>query len=815
MVYVFAPYRLLPLQRQLLNADVPVKLGSRAFDVLVALVERRDRTVSKNELLDIVWLKLVVEENNLEVQIVTLRKLLGYAAIATVPGRGYRFTLPVTQEGGSVTRAQPGDSAVTPANAKLRADLPSSFPTLIGRDEDVRRLLSLVERHALVTVVGAAGIGKTRLAQAAASKSVERTSDAVWWVDLAPLSDGALVPSAVAIALGLRLEGSGDATSVLLTALREETALLVLDNAEHVIEAVADFAEKLSQSAPGIRVLVTSQQPLHIEGEQIYRPKPLSLPEADDPESISGSAAVALFVARAMQADGRFEISPVNQAAVADICRRLDGIPLAIELAAARVGLLGVERLRQLLDQRFHVLTVGRRTSLRRHQTMRGALEWSYQLLSSSEQVVFRRLSVFVGGFTLEAAQHLAEDEGTDCWDVLEHLGALIDKSLVVAEGEAAPRYRMLETTRLFALEKLIDSGKTHVVRARHREHFVELAEECHRRLLTGDARRDFATLDLERDNLLLALAWAPAADDASLGLRLAAALHHYWFLRAMPALGAQVTRAALERPGAESSTLERCRALVTAGWLSSWAGQDVAALRHMEEAMRLARHLADPATLCLVLVKFAHVRHHRNESEDALRLTSEALDVGRTLLESVELGDALVMRAQVHVRSGNRASARALFEEALALRTRLNHPSGIMSIHMGIARMDIDDNALDEAKRHLNEALALRPVADLQAAALHLIAVGAQWAAVAGRYESSVFLEAACERQLSRAGLRNLLEPSEIDRLERARLALDAATRQELEDAGRAVGYEQALQATAEVLRGERGMVALRYLSK
>ena len=417
-VYFFSPYQLLPSQRQLLCADAPVKLGSRAFDVLLALVERHDHTVSKNELMDLVWPKVVVEENNLEVQIVTLRKLLGYAAIATVPGRGYRFTLPVEQKG--TVGVQAGDRHSSPLAKHVQSNLPAGISILFGRDQDLQHLLSLLGSHRLVTVAGPAGIGKTRLAQAVAEVSAKSIGDGVWWVDLAPMNDPALIPNALAVALGLSLDGASDVLNALLAVLGDKSPLVLLDNAEHLLDGVASFVLRMQREAPGVRFLVTSQEPLRIDDEHVFRPEPLSLPTGDDPERIAASGAVALFVARAQAADRRFELCAENQMVVAEICRRLDGIPLAIELAAARVSLLGIEGLREKLDQRFHVLTGGRRTSLRRHQTLRAALEWSHQLLAATEQVVFRRLSVFAGGFTLEAAQQVAEDE-----QGIEPLGSL------------------------------------------------------------------------------------------------------------------------------------------------------------------------------------------------------------------------------------------------------------------------------------------------------------------------------------------------------------------------------------------------------
>ena len=792
----------MPSQRQLLNAAAPVKLGGRAFDVLVALVERRDRTVSKNELLDVVWPKVVVEENNLEVQIVTLRKIFGHPAIATVPGRGYKFTLPVTVEGDIPPERV---TTSTPDLQPRRTNLPTQAPQLIGREEELEALRTLLRRSPIVTVTGSPGIGKSRLAQAVAISEVAETRGGVWWVDLAPIAAAAHVAPTVAVVLGLSLQGSSPPLDVIVNALRDQATLIVLDNAEHVAQGVVPLCTVLRQEAPNVRLLITSQEPLRIEAESVFKAEALSLPSSDDPMQISESAAVTLFVCRATAVVRKFQLRPDNQVAIAEICRKLDGIPLAIELAAARVPLLGVDGLRERLDQRLHVLTAGRREIPKRHQTLRAALDWSHQLLSAQEQAVFRRLGAFVGGFTLEAAQEVADDREIDQWDVLEHLGALVEKSLVVTEGDAHPRYRMLETTRLFALERLIESAEAESVRRRHRDYFLRLAEEFRHESTVGDQRHHWVTLDRERDNLLLALAWAPEREDAIVGLRLAAALHHYWYSRALPALGAQVTKVALGRAGAELKSRERCRALVTAGWLSSWAGQEDEAVRHLEEALRIARDLADPTILCFALVKFAHVRHHRNELDEALRLSSEALDTGRSLGDGFELGDALVMRAHTHTRSGERESARSLFNEALALRQRMNVPGGIVSIHLNLAFLAIDENCADEAKRHLDAALALMPIADHQSLGLHLIGVSAQWAAVEGRHEAAVFLEAACDKQHNRAGLRNNLEPREVERLARARLALDGPTREKLEIAGRTLDYGQALQAVGEVLNGAR----------
>jgi len=301
--YRFGHYRLLPDRRLLLAGDTPVKLGSRAFDMLLVLVERRERTVGKHELMELVWPRLVVEENNLQVHVVALRKLLGHPAISTVPGRGYRFTLPVAVEGD-----EPRAAAAVPASAPA-GNLTGAATALFGRDDDLRTLHEMLDEHAVVTVAGAGGIGKTRLAQGVASDRLARQPDGVWWVELAPLSDPALVPGAVARALGLPLENTPDALPAVLAALHGRSALIVLDNAEHLLDGVAAFIGALRQSASSVRLLVTSQEVLRAWDEQVFRPGPLALPAGDDLAAAQASGAVALFVARAHAADPRFVLA--------------------------------------------------------------------------------------------------------------------------------------------------------------------------------------------------------------------------------------------------------------------------------------------------------------------------------------------------------------------------------------------------------------------------------------------------------------------------------------------------------------------------
>jgi predicted ATPase len=491
------------MQRCVLIDGTPVKVGARAFDVLLALVERRERVVPKRELMDLVWPKLVVEEGNLLVHIVALRKLLGPRAIATIPGRGYRFAMPVD--------AVIGDRLAEPA--PIRGNLPAS-PALFGREQDLDAVSTLLQQHAVVSIVGAGGIGKTRMALAAAAAAELETPDGRWWVELAPINEGAQIPNSICGALGMQLPSGRPPQEALAISLASKGLLVVLDNCEHLADDIAALIDLLRAHAPNVRLLVTSQESLKCRDEQVYRLGALAVPASAQLEVATEFGAVALFVERAHAVDSRFRLANDNVEVVVDICRRLDGIPLAIELAAARVPLLGVHGLHARLNQMFNVLTGGTRMKLRRHQTLRAALEWSHGLLSTDEQTTFRRLGVFAGGFTLELAQEVVKDARIDEWLVLDLLGHLIDKSLVIADAEGEPRYRLLETTRAFALEQLGAVGESEALLRRHAQVMCELMAKTDANCWNlSPAERSHAVQELS--NLRAAVDWAMSAADA------------------------------------------------------------------------------------------------------------------------------------------------------------------------------------------------------------------------------------------------------------------------------------------------------------
>ena len=456
----FGRFELQTSERQLLIDGRPALLGARAFDLLVVLAGRPGQLVGKNELLERVWPGQVVEENNIAVQVNALRKLLGGEVIGTVPGRGYRFTARV--EGMAVS----APAAPAPAPA-LQTHLPRVLPALLGRANDLAALGALVDGHALVSVNGAGGIGKTLLVQHLLNARRRAYRHGVCWVELATVTDATL-PATIAAALGVRL-GGGDAVDALALSVGPLDLLLALDNAEHLTEDVGRMAMRLIDAAPGLKLIVTSQAPLGVAAERVLRLAPLGLPPPGaDVEQALASGAVALFVDRAQAADARFMLTDANVEEVVALCRGLDGLALAIELAAARAPMLGIHGLVSSMGHRLQLLTRNRnRAAPPRQQTLRATLEWSHGLLDATEKAVFRRLAVVAGSCSLKSAQQIAADaEGVgpiDAWAVVDALDVLVDRSLVAvlpSHDDASPRYRLLESPKTFALERLAAAGE-------------------------------------------------------------------------------------------------------------------------------------------------------------------------------------------------------------------------------------------------------------------------------------------------------------------------------------------------------------------
>ena len=517
--YRFGNTHLLPLQRRILVEGQPVEVGARAFEVLLALIERRDRLVSRDELLDLVWPDVDVEPNNLAVQVSGLRKALGQHVIATIPGRGYRFSETVNEEAPVATRPVPDASAV-----HERTNLPQLLAPLIGREDALRVLGAGLDAHRVVSIVGPGGIGKSRLAQRILHERQGHYRHGVCWVELASAADAASLPSVVAAALGIGLTGGAPAEA-LQAALAPLEILICLDNAEHLVAETARLVESLIVASTRVRVLVTSQMPLHLPDESVMRLDALAVPPrgARAAEAIAYGA-VELFVRRAQAADMRFVLDDNNAEAVIRICERLEGLPLAIEFAAVRAPLLGVDRIDASLDQRLQILTRGYASGPARQQTLRATIEWSHQLLEPDERVVFRRLAVVAGSASLELVQALVADEdasarGTaapmDRWAAVDALAGLVDKSLAVTltddHDRDRPRYRLLETPRAYASELLAAAGETALIEERHARAMAAILAQAWTERWSGrigfNDWKDQVAADGE--NARLAFAWA------------------------------------------------------------------------------------------------------------------------------------------------------------------------------------------------------------------------------------------------------------------------------------------------------------------
>jgi predicted ATPase len=471
-VIAFGPFRLFPKRRLLLEGEKAVRLGSRAFDILLALVERGGELVSKDELMARVWPDIFVDESNLKVQVAGLRRVLGDRRgsnryLATISGRGYRFVAPVTR------------AEVLPTPVAQAHHLPTPIARMTDRTDAVAALTAQLSHRRLVTIVGPGGMGKTTVALAVARGLLGAYEDGVRFLDLASVRDPVQAPGALADALGVEIR-SEDPTSELVAALRGKALLVVLDNCEHVIEATAVLAANLLNGAPGLRLLATSREPLRVQGEHVHRLPPLESPPAS--AGLTAAAALAfpavqLFVERAAASLGGFELGDADAPFVADICRRLDGTPLAIELAAARIDAFGVRGLAAHLDDALQLLTGGRRPARPRQHSLRANLDWGHGLLREDERVVLRRLAIFSGDFTLEAASAVAATGGVTAAEVMACVANLVAKSLIAADvGGAVHSYRLLETTRAYALEKLADSGELEAIKRRYADCLENLA---------------------------------------------------------------------------------------------------------------------------------------------------------------------------------------------------------------------------------------------------------------------------------------------------------------------------------------------------
>ena len=644
----------------------------------------------------------------------------------------------------------PQDFPPLPTLKRPSNNLPIQPTNFIGREREMADVAALLKTARLVTLTGSGGTGKTRLSLQVAEHVEDNFKDGVWWTELAPILDPELVPASIAAALGIQEEPGRPALAGLTDWLRDKQLLLVLDNCEHLVRACAQTAEAIMRTSPQARLVATSREPLGIAGETTFRVPSMQVPPAVQgamPDQITEFPSVRLFVDRASQASTSFRLTDKNAAAVAQICARLDGIPLAIELAAARVSAIAPDQIAARLDDRFRLLTRGSRASLARHETLRAMIDWSYDLLTEPERALLGMASVFAGGWTLEAAERVCVFDEPEA-DVLELLSNLVDKSLVnMEETEEGARYSMLETTRQYAQEKLKVAGQEQRLRDRHLAHFLSLAETAEGFLRSEPQVVWLSRLERELNNLRLALEWSQTSGQAEVGLRLATALHWFWNLRSLIREGHEWLARTLQF--AESGDLSpglRGRALYRVAHLAHYLGEPLAQRKAMlEESVALNRELNDLEGCGHSLVMLAWLISDEGE---ALALYEEALQYARrstngwlvpsTLLNMADLmidlgrdeqalgyldecipefrryGDrrgtawSLLLLANVKVRRGDHDGASALFDESTHLFGELRFLNGVRLVVFARANMELRQREYQQAAMLFEENLSL-----------------------------------------------------------------------------------------------------------
>jgi predicted ATPase/DNA-binding SARP family transcriptional activator len=628
----------------------------------------------------------------------------------------------VLPESPDTAASRPGQAPAIPAEALSQPNnLPSEFSSFVGREEQLAQIAALLSAGRLVTLTGLGGIGKTRLALRTARAALSGPGHGVWLAELASVADPAQVTRELARAIGVREEAGVDLGDAVTQRLSDGEQLLVLDNCEHVREAAAALVARLLRAGEGLRVLVTSREPLRVAGETVYQVPPMTLPASADrgrpgeirePEAVQPfvleSEAVQLFVERARSQQASFELRVSNSRLAASLCHRLDGIPLALELAAARMRSLTLADIESRLGDRFRMLTGGGDTVQPRQRTLRALIDWSYDLLSDDERLAFCRLSVFAGGWDLGAAERVAGGNGLDRGDVMDLLASLVDQSLVQVDTTAdAARYRLLETVREYAAERLRSATDQELpARAAHALLFLELAEAAAPHFSQAGQVAYRARLAAEHDNLLAAFDNFLAAPDGSAeALRLATALGWFWSSSASYSEGVELLGAALGRPEVAAPTALRCAGLTMAGHLLCRSGDLTRAQAVLDEAIGIARQLADPALIADALRHLAWVAGRRGDKDRAISMATEAVELAAKIGETHLLSRAYDVRAAAR-QERDPARARSDYERALSY-CEADH-EGHASTLNNLAVLELDQGNYDAARAHFDRALDL-----------------------------------------------------------------------------------------------------------
>lgn len=728
-IYEFGRFRVNCAERQLLRGDQPVALASKVFDTLLVLIQHSGHVLKKDELMRAVWPDGFVEEVNLAHNISVLRKALSAGEdngaqtyIETVPRIGYRFVARVI-ESTNLTPSPLGEG--WGGVVKRRTNLPAQMTSFIGREGEIADLAARVNTTRLLTLTGAGGCGKTRLALEVASRAQNDFDAGAWLVELASITDESLVPRAVGSIFGLTDQPGTSPLEVLTNYLASKRLLLIVDNCEHVIGACAALIHHLLRNCPHLHMLATSREALHVAGEVNWRVPSLTTPDSAHPhrppfEQALNFEAVRLFAERARAIQPGFDLSPRNVDAVIGICHQLGGMPLAIELAAARLNALSPEQIAARLSDRFSLLTSGVRTALPRHQTLRATIAWSVDLLSEPERELLARLSVFAGGFAADAAQAISNQPNT-----LDMLSSLVDKSLVIADVHVEhARYSILETIRQYAAEQLAHAGQTSAAQERHYDVFLRLAEQAEPLLQSAHREPWLAHLDLELDNLRAALAWCRESGDAEALLRLASALWWFWNLRGHMGEGRRWLEEGLAKMGTHGDAALRAKALYVAGSLA-WLQNDYeAAYRQNFESVQLLREQGNQRDVAYALARLA-LAASKIDDDLACAAGAESVTILNQLGDRWGLALALDFHA-IALRRRDVAAARVGFETSASLFRELGDGWGIAMTSTGLGYLCLTQDDCANARIFFSEAATLRATAkDKAMTASSLVSLG------------------------------------------------------------------------------------------
>ena len=679
-----------------------IRLARQPMELLLLLLERRQELVSREDMAKRLWGPDVFTDLDagIHTAVLKIRQVLGDSResprfVETVPGKGYRFVAPV-----EVVEKSP-----------RRHNLPTELTSFVGRERELVELPRVLASSRLLSMTGAGGAGKTRLAVRLAHQVVNDFPDGVWLVDLAPLTVPDLVAQTIATALGVR-EGQRSVRDALFDTLRDRDLLLVLDNCEHLIACCAELVEALLRATPALRILTTSREALGVSGETVWRIPSLSLPEAQASVPVTALRdfeSTQLFVDRASAAEPAFQPTPENSDAIVRICRRLDGIPLAIELAAARIVVLSPAQIEARLLDRFRLLTGGARTAVARQRTLEATVDWSYELLSDVERQLLSRLSVFPGSWTLEAAEHVCRDDGINERDVLDLLTRLVGKSLVVVDGESdgERRYRFLETVRQYARERLVQAGALDRLRERHFNFFFNEFRGALPVLRHHHQLPCLRRLQTEQENVRAALEWALTSSAfGESAVELAGALFWFWTKRGLYEEGTLWLERALAL-GSVPGRL-RARALIGLAHMQTFRGRHAEVGALATEALELGREHRDPWIESFALFLQGLAAFELGDHEQAIVRSLEAREAANLSGDEVQHGGPLLILAGIAVSNGDHDRAQQLYDESIEVHRRAGEAWGLGIMLSVAAGLRIVRQDFDQARAQASEAMAL-----------------------------------------------------------------------------------------------------------